>query len=387
MQGLRRNNGCRRHGWRTPLAAIAGILSRARAPGKTRFTAIDPGADEIKMVQVDTAGGSPVVMAYGRHPAPAGAWTHPADDQAAAEALREVMRQANAPAGEVITAIGGDRVITRHVRVPLMPARELASAVRFEAEKHLPEPLEQYTLRYLNLGETAAGGGKCLRLLLAAAPTAFIYDFYGVFARAGLPPAAIDLQPIALWRVFGGLQSATATAGTVGLIDIGASATQLVVVRDRSLQLTRTLPVGGDSLTRALAAEYGLNNARARRLKEAKGALLSAAQAKSAGAGAKRLDASLRDALTGLVREIRRSLDYYANREGRPPAGRLVVSGGASKLRGLREFLVEALGVPVEFAAVGVPGLPDGGPDAGGFDPAFAVALGLALRGWSEWSK
>lgn len=377
MKGLRLSNESSRHGWRGPLARI---LSRALTPGKTQYTAVDPGAGEIKMVQVDTAGGSPVVTAYGRYPAPVGDWTQPDNKNALVEALREVMRTANQPADGVITAMNGDRVITRHVRVPVMPDKELASAVQFEAEKYMTAPLEQLTVRYLNLGVVEAGGEKCLHLLLAAAPTAYIYDFYGIFAEAGLPVAAIDLPSLALWRVFCGLQPAGVPAGTVGIIDIGASATQFVVVRDRKLQLTRTLPVGGDLLTRSLAEQYGLDNTRARRLKEEKGVLLSVAQAASAGTDAMRLDLSLRDGLAGLVREVSRSYDYYAAREHIPAIERLIVSGGASKLKGFREFFAGAMGVPVDFGDPGVPGLPADGPAAGWFDPAFAVVLGLALR-------
>ncbi|MDD4170505.1 MAG: type IV pilus assembly protein PilM [Desulfotomaculaceae bacterium] len=357
-----------------------GGLLRIIVPKKTRFAAVDIGSRETKVVEVSTADSIPVVTAYGRFASPAIVLGDTVGEEAMVNALKEVFLTSGIQSKEVIATISGERVITRHIKVPVMPAKELENAVMFEAETYIPIPVEELTIRYVNLGEIESGSKKYLHLLLAAVPTTMVFDYYGIFTRAGLIVAAIDLQSLGLWRVFSGLNTSAAREGTVGILDIGASATQLVVVRDRALQLTRILPVGGNLLTHSLAENYGLNFEQAQRLKEDEGELLNTEAVVSAAAGAMQMDFSLRDGLSSLVREIRRSLDYYTSQEGAAPIERFIISGGTSKLIGFREFFAEAMEAPVDFGNPGVPGLPGDDSEGIPFDPAFAVVLGTALR-------
>gem|GEM_PF-380943 len=353
-------------------------LLRKLAPKKTRFAAVDIGSREIKVVEVSTAGGDPEVTAFGRIPTPPGALDGPVDEEALVNALNEVLLTSGIQLNEVITTISGDRVITRHIMIPLMPEKELKAAVRFETEKFIPIPVQELTIRYLKLGQVVSDGVKYLYLLLAAVPTTFIYKYYGLFARAGLIVAAIDLQSLSLWRVFCGLQ--THSAGTVGLLDIGASTTQFLVVRDRALQFTRSLPVGGNLLTSSLAEHYGFEFEEAQRVKETEGLLSTEEAAATASPAAMQIDFSLRYGLSGLVREIRRSIDYYMSQENATAIERFIISGGTSKLKGFRDFFAEAMDVPVDFGDPSLSGQPGDETEAAPFDPAFAVVLGTALR-------
>ncbi|OPX88397.1 MAG: Competence protein A [Pelotomaculum sp. PtaB.Bin104] len=365
--------------------SIKGSLSkellRKLAPKKTQYAAVDIGSREIKVVEVSTADGYPEVIASGRLTTPAGVLGEPEGDEDLVNALNEVVLYSGIQSKEVIATISGDRVITRHIKVPVMPAKELETAIKYEAEKFIPIPVDDLNIRYLNLGEMESDGERYLHLLLAAVPSSFVYDYYEIFIRAGLVVAAIDVQSLCLWRVFCGLDTSAARAGTAGILDIGAAATQFLVVSDRGLQLSRTLPVGGNLLTQSLAENYGLEFQEAQQLKEEQGELLSVEAAASAAAGAMQMDYSLRVGLSNLIREIRRSLDYYASLKDATTIDRFIISGGTSKLKGFREFFAEAMEVPVDFGHPGIPGLTGGGAaEPLPFDPAFAVAVGAALR-------
>jgi len=356
-------------------------LLQRLAPKKTRFAAVDIGSREIKVLEISTADGSPGVTAFGRIETPAGALGDTLDGEALTNALNEVMLTSGSEVKEVIATISGDRVITRHVKVPVMPEKELEAAVRFEAEKFIPLPLDELIIRYLNLGEIDSGDEKKLNLLLAAVPNEFVYDYYSIFAGAGLVLAAIDLQPVCLWRVFSGLEASAAGEGTTGIMDIGASTTQFLVVHNGDLQFARTLPAGGNLLTHSLAENYGLEFEQAQKMKEEEGELLGSKEAvDDAAPGSMQMDFSLRDGLSELIREIRRSLEFYAAQENAPAIERFIISGGTSKLKGFREFFAEAMEVPVDFGNPGIAGLPGDEQEEFPFDQAFAVVLGTALR-------
>jgi Tfp pilus assembly PilM family ATPase len=166
----------------------------------------------------------------------------------------------------------------------------------------------------------------------------------------------------------------------VGIMDIGAASTQFLVVSDGLIEFTRILPVGGSLLTRSLAEYYGYELGQASQLKEERGRLLSAEEAAATSEEEMQMDFSLRDGLSELVREIRRSIDFYTIQEGSTPIERFVLSGGTVKLKGFREFMAEAMEVPVEFGDPGLAGQPVEETAPEFFDQSYAVAIGSALR-------
>lgn len=368
------NNGMGKGKW------FSARLLRKLAPKKTQFAAVDIGSYEIKLVEISTAEGYPVVKTTGKISTPPDTLGDLADEEALVVALNELVLTSEMQLREVITTISGDKVVTRHIKLPVMPDKELETAIRFEVEKLIPVPVSELTIRHLKLGVTELNGEKNQHLLVAAVPTSYIYDFYRVFARADLTVAAIDLQVLSLWRVFCGLTPDSGSKGTVGVMDIGAASTQFLVVRDGLLEFTRTLPVGGNLLTHSLAEYYSYELGQATQMKEEKGRLLSAEEAAATSEEEMQMDFSLRDGLSELVREIRRSIDFYNSQEGATPIERFVLSGGTVKLAGFREFMAEAMEVPVEFGNPGLSGQPIDATTPEVFDQAYAVVLGSALR-------
>lgn len=360
---------------------IAGLWSRFRRvlPRKTRFAAVDVGAGDIKVVELDVRGSRPAVTACGRFPAP------PVNgDDWEAEALPEAIYSAVQEAGlklrEVYTTVGGEGVFTRHVKVPALSPGEMKNFIRREAEKFLPLPLEEITFRLIKLGEELVEGKRHNHVLLAAVPAILVRRYYEMFIGAGLLVTALELHFLSLWRVFFGFNN-NQHRGTVAVLNIGARTTQLLVVRDGRIRFTRTVPAGGDLLTRAVADNCGLDFDCARRLKEEKGGLLSPEKGASPGRpSAVRVDFSLQEGFSELLGEIRRSLDFYQAHEPSAPIERFVLSGGTSKLKGIREWFSEALDVPVELG--GLPALRalGGAVSEASLDLSFAVALGTALR-------
>ena len=83
-----------------------------------------------------------------------------------------------------------------------------------------------------------------------------------------------------------------------------------------------------------------------------------------------------------LALEVRRTFDYFSSTTDSERIGRVVMSGGAARLRGLTEYLSTTWSIPVEVARplerIEVDAeLMDEARAAG---PALAVAVGLALR-------
>ncbi len=292
--------------------------------------------------------------------------------------LKEAAQAAGIENAQLITAIGHHKVITRHILVPQMPRRDLEKAIKWEAEKYIPLPVDELIIRYLELGTKKIENAVQMHLLLAAVPRQVVYGYYEAFARAGLTIAAIDLHALALWRVFGGVIAPAPAEAACGVLDIGFTNTHFVVIRQKELCFVRAFPAGSSQAAAQIERTLGLSEKEARRtIEEKAGFLLEAAVAEDL--DAVQYDLLLRESFSGLVTEVRRSLDFYRLQERDLPLEKLIITGGASKIKGLAGFLSSELGLPVE---PGYPLLPVQGKP-GQFeplDPSLAVAAGLALR-------
>ena len=310
-------------------------------PKKNHFIGVDIGTFQIKAAEIKVLDNIPEVIALRSYPSPPGVWTDHFDEESLVEGLRMV---ANPQLKEVITCIGGEKLISRVVRLPAeINDKELEITARFELEKIVPMPLDQLIIEPVRLEDNAGSQKetpktdkeKGQNVLLLAVPAATVYQYYSIFSRAGLVVTAIDLPAFALWRLFG-----QDFSDTLAIVEIGANTTHFVVIKDNLIRFLRLLPVGGNML----------------------------------------IDEQLRsDALPiellEITRELQMSLEYCSTQENLP-AERLILSGGTSKLKGLAAYLQEVLKLPVEE---GIPAISL--PEGETFDPAYSVAIGLALRG------
>jgi type IV pilus assembly protein PilM len=282
-----------------------------------------------------------------------------------------------------------------------MSDKELAGVVQIEISKFLPVSKEQMEIRHVRLDQGPGiqaskkaamdfteGAGQ--RVLLLAVPSATVYQYHSIFLRAGMTVTAFDLQAFALWRVFG-----EDLDGTVAIIDIGERTSQLVVVKNGSIQFIRVMPVGGETLTKTIADTFSVDITQAKELKEESSVARDSEIYLQSGVQ-QRIGNALREGLTELIKEVRRSLNFCSTQE-KLSVERIILSGGTSKLHGITDYCQEMLGLKTEI------GIPQAGlternaslqfnskgkiidiqaemPEQG-YDPVYAVALGLAMRG------
>ncbi|MBI4831101.1 MAG: pilus assembly protein PilM [Candidatus Lindowbacteria bacterium] len=103
---------------------------------------------------------------------------------------------------------------------------------------------------------------------------------------------------------------------------------------------------------------------------------------------ASRIVSATRPALSRLIGEIRRSIDYYEKQLYEKNVNRMVLSGGTAMFPGLDQSLADAAGVPVEIVnPVQTLMVEEGSPDVKDLvenRAQFNVAVGLAARGMEE---
>jgi type IV pilus assembly protein PilM len=350
-------------------------LMQKLVPRKNHFVGVDIGAHSIKVVETRVLDNDVETISQQCYPSIPGVWTDNFDE----ESLVVALNQGNIPLNEVVACIGGEKVIARSSWFPSMSDKELASAAQIEIGKFLPASTEKMEVRYVRLDQDPIAqvskkltmdmaGGVGQTVLLLAVPSAIVYQYHSIFSRAGMTVTAFDLQAFALWRVFG-----RDLAGTVAIIDLGEKTSQLVVVKNGSIQFIRLMPVGGEILTKTISDNFSVDMAQAQKLKEESSVARDSEIYLQSGMP-QRIGNALREGLTELIKEVRRSLNFCSAQE-KLNVERVILSGGTSKLNGITDYCEEMLGLKTEI------GVPQAGLPGQVFDPAYAVALGLAVRG------
>ncbi len=358
--------------------------------GSKRFVGVDIGSHAIKAVELVPGGGRFRVVHAGTADTPPGAVKEGAvvEPQALGLAIRQVLAKSGVKPGRVVSAIGGQAVIVRELKLPPMSEDELKQAARFEAERYIPYGVREVNMDFDVIGETTEDNQRKIVVLLVAARREIVDKHVQALESAGVEPFVLDVESFAVIRALDAQARAGADGAATVFVDLGGETTDIVITEGGQLRLTRNINIGGDSLTKAVATRLDMEFQSAAQLKEEKGVVLLEGEPLPDDRTITGLHDAMLPILGDLATEIRRSMDYFQTRWRESRVGRVVLSGGTARLGNLDRFLSLELGVetvvgdPFVQCDVGERVLPAAQRKQVG--PAMATAVGLALRGTVE---
>lgn len=334
---------------------------------------IDIGSHTIKLIELTKLGTQYSLVAAGSAPTPPKALISPlaADTEAVAHALSKLMKDAGVKTTEVNIALPESKVFTRVIEVPQLSTRELASAIKWEAEQYIPLPLAEVNLDFTVLRESSQTGTGKMDVLLVAAPKSLLERYLNILELANLEAVGAETEIIATSRALG---RSFPTAKTVMVVSLGAQTTDLAILDGGVLSFTRSVSAGGEALSRALAQGLEFSLSQAEEFKKTYGLERDKLEGK--------IVAAVKPIMDTIIGEIKRATAFYQEKHKDSPVQALLVSGGTAKLPGMVVYLAEATGMEVQVANPWVGITKDQRfhvLDAEG--PNFSVAVGLALRG------
>jgi type IV pilus assembly protein PilM len=345
-----------------------------------RVVGLDIGTSGVRAAQLTTGTSGTTLERFGQVALPPGAVRdgEVVDADAVAAAVKQLWAQARFSTKKVVVGVANQKVVVRQVELPWLPAAELRRSLPFQVQDFIPMPVDQAVLDYHPLEEVrGSDGGRVLRVLLVAASREMVGRALRAVEKAGLQPSLVDLTSFAVLRSLvqpgSGLEALQAEA----IVDVGASVTNIVVHQGGVPRFVRILLMGGADITDAVAERLGVPLAEAEAVKQATG--LPAVPGDEPHPASRAIESTG----SAFVEEVRGSLDYYVSQPGAARIGRVVLSGGGSRLLGLAERLATATRLPVEAArpmarlTLGRTGLT---PEQLAYvEPVVTVPVGLAL--------
>jgi len=251
--------------------------------------------------------------------------------------LQKFLDEKDLSKSEVAISIAGQNSFARFINLPPVEAKKIPEVVQFEAVQQIPFDINEVEWDW-QLMEAEDSPEK--RVGLFAIKNELIAEVMDHFTKENLRVTCVQIAPMALYNyAYCDIQELQASPDkAVVILDIGAENTTLVVcTRDTVWQ--RSIRVGGNTFTEAIADAFKKNYATAEKLKR------TAPMSKYM----RQIYTAMKSVYTDLGSEIQRSLGFYSSSaEGRDKTlSKVIALGGGMKLQGLSKYLTQTLGMPV----------------------------------------
>ena len=339
---------------------------------------VDISASSIKILELSRSGDHYRVERYAVEPLPQNAvieHTITEVDQVA-QTMQRAVKRSGTKCKNVAVAVAGSHVISKIINMPAgMADRDLQTQIELEADRYIPYPLDEVNLDFQVLGP-ADSGGEQVNVLIAACRKEIVDDYLAVTQGAGLTPMVIDIETYAMENAYSLIAQHMPGGGmekTIAVIDVGATTTNINVMRDNRSIYTRDHTFGGRQLTEEIQRRYGLSYEEAGLAKK-QGGLPDNYQTDV-----------LRPFMEAMCQEVMRALQFFYSSSPYNSVDQVLLAGGCAQIPGVEELVAARVGVATAianpFASMSLSSRVK--PQLLSNDaPSLMISCGLAMRGF-----
>ena len=270
------------------------------------------------------------------------------------------------------TSLSGHSVIIKKISLPAMSPDELAESIQWEAEQYIPFDINDVNLDYVPL--SSPGSGDQIEVILVAVKKEKINDYTSVISQTGKVPVLVDVDAFALQNCYE-MNHDVNESRVIGLVNIGASVTNVNVLSGTNSLFWRDITFGGNQYTDAIQRELSLSFEQAEDLKRGKTVGDHTIQ---------QVIPILNSVSEDFAGELRKTLDFFTATSGAERVDEIVLAGGGSGVLNLDATLRDKFSIPVSimdpFRNVTVDEGEFNPEELAEIGPSMAIAVGLAIR-------
>lgn len=357
---------------------------------KPSFLGIDFGMSHIKAVECVIKNDKPYLTNYGEvlvdfsDLKDSASQSQTPEDKVTALLALLLRKMAPKSKNAYVSMPGFSGLITL-IELPKMSREELEKAVQFEAQRHIPSPLSEVVLSWDVVSKQvirddtpiqkvqAVEMPSSVEVLLVAALHKEVEKYERYIAENSLKMEMLELETFSLVRSL-----ASDDGKTFLIIDIGSRSTNLILVEDGFINVNRNVSAGGHEITTTLSEALNITWERADIMKAGDKDFLNNKES-----------TIIFPSLELVINEARRIIAAYKEKHAGSSIDHVILSGGASKMKGLDAYLAKALDLQV---SIGDPWekisyderLKD---SVKGLGASYSVAIGLVLAGIESYDR
>lgn len=336
------------------------------------FFALDIGTTAVRVVQLSGGNGSWSLQKYATVPVDIkiSASDSANDQKKLAEIITTAVGQSGIRTRNVVLGIPSSRMFATVVDLPSMSQSELASTIKYQAEQFIPMSVDEAKIDWAVVGKSQKDTSQ-VEVLIASVANSFSEQRLDLVEGLGFNVLAIEPDPLALCRSL--LPNGVTNARMI--LDVGDFSTDVVMTLGDTPRLIRSIPTGFRSLVKATAQNLNIDEQQSSQfiLK------FGIDPTKLEGQIARALDTTVDQFASELVKSIK----FFQNKYPNTPIDALLLSGYATTVPGLSNYLADKTGLKAELASPWQKVRISAGDKAtlGPVAAQFAVVVGLAQRG------
>lgn len=238
-------------------------------------------------------------------------------------------------ASDINISVGGPSTVIRYIDFPRMAEEEFRKSLKFEAEKHIPFPIQDVSLDGYILKDNLPDN-KML-VVVAAVKKDLLTMRLKLFQDLGLKVNLVDIDSLSMVNAFNYNYAFDESLKnkTLALLNIGAQNSSLDIIDNGIPRLSRDIHIAGNSLTQKIGEALGLDIKKAEEYKN----------------NVNKEDINkvleiVTPTLSAITAEIRASFDYYESQSA-SSVEKIFLSGGGASLSGINEILTTLLGIEI----------------------------------------
>ncbi|MFH1239375.1 MAG: type IV pilus assembly protein PilM [bacterium] len=338
---------------------------------------LDIGVSSVKIIELIVTPKGISLVNLGTAPivVPADAKEEDAKQKAIVKAINNIISEKKIKTRRTITGLLGQSVFIRMVNLPKsvlmkMKKDQIIGMLKTEIEAEIPFSLEEAAIDFFYLGELDEDKVRKYRITVVVVPQTAIQENIAIIQQAGLKPVIIDTATFALCRAYRRLVKEEDLVKTVAVIEISATSTEVNIIQEGSLQLTRSINLGGNNLTKAISDTLQIPAEEAEKKKREEDVIQA-----------------ITPQLEKITEEIKSSFKYYQF-QMHQQVEKVMLCGGGAKVKKILEFFQEKIALPVEYLTpfkdikydpkIITPELLQD------LEPSLSICVGLALRDIKE---
>jgi len=359
------------------LSAVKSIFNPKLRP----LIGVDVSSTSVKMVElVDSGNGEPRVERYAIELLPRDAVVdgNMASLESVAEAIRRCWKRMGTSTRFVAMAVPTAAVITKKIILPAgLREQDMEIQVESEANQYIPFALEEVNLDFQVIGPSPSSPDD-VEVLLAASRKERVDDRVAVAELAELKPVIMDVEAFAIQAAYELVARQLPQGGRgqiVALVDVGATAMKVTVMKDDQSLYVREQAFGGVQLTDEIIRAYGLGPEEAESLKRS-------------GTPPDNYEVEvLHPFVENMAQEVARALQFFYTSTPYSEVHHIVMAGGSVLVPGVVDVIRGRTGANVlladPFAGMAIaPRIR--ARQLAADAPALMVACGLALRKFDQ---
>lgn len=196
---------------------------------------------EMRAVELKASGKGYAVSTWGRTRLTEGVVIdgRVANTRLFSESLHKLITENGFKSKDIVLGVNNQDVIMRFASFPKVPADKVRGMIQFQAQDHIPVPINELELDYVVVGEKSTEEGDFINVVLVGARKKMLNDFIIAIQDAGVNVKEIDSAMLAIGRA----ALISSSDGTFALVGYNNDIGNVLVFSRGVLGMARTVNI------------------------------------------------------------------------------------------------------------------------------------------------